>query len=74
MRVEIWKFDGCVNRQNYWTPREIPFGSNIRGLRIRRGSVSIRPEELKRMITSDHPDCLKRIQDWLIDLEHCYKD
>lgn len=55
-------------------PVYIPFGSNILGRRFKRGSITITPEELNKALTSNHPDCLKRVRDYLRDIEHTYYD
>lgn len=77
MRCMLYRFSGLINgtEDQNWTPHFITFGSNIRGKRIKRGTVTIEPEELNRFMREYRDEsALKRMRNFLEDLEHCYKD
>jgi hypothetical protein len=72
MKINELKWDGTIENRYSWVPRLITLGSNIRGRRFQRGSAYITPEELEHFLTPDHSESMKRLQEWLRDLEYCY--
>ena len=77
MRCMIYRFSGLINgtEDQNWTPHLIPFGSNIRGKRIKRGTVSIEPNELISFLNNTPAtETKQKLTEFLEDLEYCYKD
>lgn len=70
MRVELWRWNGDVASNEYFTPHHINFGNNIRGLRFRQHSVFISPIELFEYLKTHSKEELQR---YLQDIEYAYK-
>lgn len=71
MRALERKFTGDISNPYIWTPVFIQFGSNIKGRRLKKGSVLFEPNEIEKALTS-HPDSVHRLLGWLSDLECTY--
>lgn len=72
MRILEKKFSGKITGDYIWVPVLVSIGSNVRGRRFKEGSALIEPYELSNFITSNHPDCLMRLRQWLDDLHLCF--
>lgn len=69
MRCEERKFSGHITGGYEWVPMVRPFGSNIRGIRIKKGSVFISPEELMQFLEAHNKEQLVR---YLNIIDICY--
>lgn len=70
MRVELWRWNSDLNSNEHFAPHHISFGSNIRGLRFKKHSVSISPFELFEYLKTHSKEDL---QNYLQDIEYTYK-